>query len=533
MAEIRGRERVIWQDIYAIEQTAGTLTAPAFTPTTKIGIKGDGATANSGFFLLKLTDHPDIEPPNPSLLQELTTGRSELLNEEFQAVAQEPGSVQLNTQLNAYTLSLFLRGLLQAGSGETTAAPNVRQDSMPYLVSDVSRYMALYRALDTASALTDIGGAFIDPTGTVTTGPDRMSHVATGLVPRTLTMSAEEGGIVSCQAECAVAYAGVTNVMGLLDVRRYTTSRLRMIPTPEQLGIVAANNVLVFDIYHNGVAFTTVDVVNSLSTAPPTIAGEIHVEYATGLLDMLIADAQDYHQMWITHDGYKTGVGTFTFNHPFDLGPDLEAPMLWQNALVKMKPVTRNDAAAEWDTRETPAVWVTVNLPGWSLTLNNNLNARFYDEPFIAKYQLGKFGGEGNITIPWGTDKAAGTDPSVGGNSPLLYFMAGIPMRLRVMWGGNNHIDTGTIWQAGYHYVNSNADNAVAIDQTIRYTDQNVEGENELGQVTTFQLVSDLGAETALRPDADVSTAFRSSLAYTATKLDRGQGLPLTYPESA
>lgn len=527
---IRGRERVTWQDLYAIQQTGAILTAPSFQ-STDVGLKGTGAA--NGYFLLKLTDHPDIKPPNPSLLQELTTGRSELVNEEYQVVAQEPGSVTLNAQLNAYTLSLFLRGLLQDGSGEDVAGdPNV-QNSMPYITSDVSRYMALFRALDTASALTDIGGNFIDPTGAVTNGPDRLSHVATGMVPRSVSISGEEGGIVSCGADCAISYGGVSNVCGILNVRNYTTSRLRMIPTPAQLGVAAADGVLDFDIYHNGTAFTTVDVVTSLGTAAPSIAGEVHVEASTGLLDFHPDDAANYNQMWITHDGYADSVGTFSFTHPYDLSPDLVAPMLWQNALIKMKPVTRDAGATEFGTRETPATWVTVNLPSWSLTLNNNLVARFYDEPFVSNYKLGRFGGEGSVTIPWGTDKADGSDPSLGGNSALLYFLAGIPMRLRVMWGSTNHLDTGTIWQAGYHSVDATADNGVALDQTIRYTDTSVEGENELGQVTSFSLVSDLGAEGAVRPDGDVSAAFRSSAAYAAANLIRGQGSELTYPESA
>ena len=527
---IRGRERVAWQDIYAIQQTSSILAAPGFQ-TSDIGIKGTGAAA--GAFLLKLTDHPNIEPPNPSLLQELTTGRSELLNEEYQAVAQEAGSVSLNMQLHAYNLSLFMRGLMQDGSGETAADPTV-QSSIPYKLSDVTDYMTMFRSLDTASELTDIGGNFVDPSGVLQQDNfDMSSHIATGMVPRSVTIAGEEGGIASISADCAVSYAGVSSICGLLNQKTHSTSRLRMIPTPAQAGwtVDPAN----FNIYHDGIAFSAVNLVTNFGSAPG--AGEVNVQSSTGLLQFNDTDAGLYNQTWISHDGWTVGAGTgdspFPFVHPFDLNPDSEAPLLWQNATIKMKPITRDTAQDDWTVREDPAVWITMNLPSWSLTLNNNLGVSFYDEPFITNYKLGRFNGEGNITVPWGQDKSATvTTPTLGGNSPLMYFLAGIPMRLRCLWGGTDHLDTGTVFQQGYHMVDANADGGVAIDQTIRYTDQSVEGETELGQVSTFQLVSDVGSENVVRPDPDVSLAFRSSIAYAQAKLDRGQSTGYSYPET-
>jgi hypothetical protein len=535
---IRGRERTAWQDVYAIQQTSNILHCPRYDTTDDVGILGSGGN-DRAFFLLKLTDHPHFTRASQSLEQELTVGLSQRREDEYNIVSSELAGVTLNMQAHAWNLSLFLRGLFQEGAHEdllTGITPNLYHCSArPYWIPDVTNYMGSTRALDQANGTYHPHGSYVDPTGLGVGTQDRMSHFMIGMVPRSIALTAEEGNILQMAVDCAGAHSGVMNTAGILDKRWFITRRLRVLPTPSQLGISPGSGITNFGVWHNGVPFANVSVVASEEDFSEVATDSVEVAADTGNVHFSDADAAAYHGQLIHHDAYKRHSGSWLFNHPFDLLPDMKAPLLWQNAIIKMR---RIDPQGNENGN-----WRDVHLPGFSLTMNNNLVGHFYNEPIVYKYLLGRFTAEGSVTIPWGTDKedlSAGVGvPTFGGNDPLIQFVAGWPMRLRVYWGQTNHVDTeladdydinltdpaGT---RGYHAAVPEREGAVVIDQAIRYTDQNIEGENELGQAMTYTLVEDLGrAEDApttnkVLPDPDRTRALRIGCSYKQDELDRG-----------
>jgi hypothetical protein len=74
--------------------------------------------------------------------------------------------------------------------------------------------------------------------------------------------------------------------------------------------------------------------------------------------------------------------------------------------------------------------WQCSKFPGFSLTLKNNATAKFYDDVFINKFVLGRFGAEGEIRIPWGTT-------TEGGNTAINDFVDGTDLPLVIYWGNS------------------------------------------------------------------------------------------------
>lgn len=93
-----------------------------------------------------------------------------------------------------------------------------------------------------------------------------------------------------------------------------------------------------------------------------------------------------------------------------------ENPLLWQNATISLG-------------------GTTVNLPGFTMTITNNLITKWYDSQTVEKFLLGDFGVEGTITVPW----AATT---VGGNQQITDFINGNVTRLVIYWGTGGAIAT-------------------------------------------------------------------------------------------
>jgi len=569
---VRGRERTAWQDIYAIQQTSNLDDVGSFDEDADIGILGDGSTAGSGFFLMKLTDHPHLTPANQSLEQELTAGIAQRREDEFNQVASDLASVTLNMQMHAWNLSMFTRGLLQDGSREwagtaaSTDPPEdlINQVNMPYWIPDVTDYMAVVRALDSKGPASGKypHESYINPLGNTLspaqTDVDFTSHYMMGIIPRSIAITAEEGNIIQMAVDCAGAYAGICNIAGKMDSRWHTTRRLRVYPTPRQLGLSAGDLTSDIQVWIGGTAVTTTTGVATRedfsagggAAGGGPASGTVEIAVDTGELNFNDLDASGGHGQYVQHNAYRRSTG-FEYRHPFELLPDLKPPLLWQNAQVKMR---RMDMFGAHNLGAND--WVDVKLPGFTLTMNNNLVGHFYNNPVPYKYLLGRFTQEGTVTVPWGTDKAdlqtlvpAVTRPSFGGNNPLVDFLDGVPNRLRIMWGQTNHTDAasgaatgyagGDYDDDGYHTVDAARDGAVAIDLAIRHTDQNVEGENELGQVMSFTLVDDLGDQggpvgggAGVQPDLDRTIALRMSIGYQQAALDRGQATPLEYPEA-
>ena len=142
-------ERVAWQDRYLVQQLPtvidvagggdlinGTKVTPVFDTTpsvttpeiSNIGLFGGvdnlagGIVADTGRFLMKLTDHPHLPAVSGIVDTPLTMGTSARNDLEFQQTISEPGTITLNMQAQVYNLSLFLYSLFQSGYQEEKMA---------------------------------------------------------------------------------------------------------------------------------------------------------------------------------------------------------------------------------------------------------------------------------------------------------------------------------------------------------------------------------------------------------------------------
>ena len=173
--------RTMWQDKYAIEQTATLIGKPTFAATA-IGVEGTGAAG--GVFLNPTTDHPHLKPSSSINEQELAIGLSQRHHLEYNTTVAEPNSVTLNMQLNAYNLSLFMWLLFQSAAGEGTSGANTIMSVSPYTEADYEIYCAITRLL---------GGTAGDA--------DTESQYMAGCICSSFTITGESGGMMQLSAE--------------------------------------------------------------------------------------------------------------------------------------------------------------------------------------------------------------------------------------------------------------------------------------------------------------------------------------------
>ena len=184
--------RTLWQDKYAIEQTATLVAKPTFAPTTGIGIEGTGAA--NGVFLNPTTDHPHLNPSSSINEQELAIGLSQRHHLEYNTTVAEPNSVTLNMQFNAYNFSLMIWLLFQSAAGEGASGSNTIMSAAPYTDADYEQYCAITRLLGGTS-----GAA------------DTVSQYMVGCICNSFTISGESGGIMQLTAEMMGANWAVAN----------------------------------------------------------------------------------------------------------------------------------------------------------------------------------------------------------------------------------------------------------------------------------------------------------------------------------
>ena len=198
--------RTLWQDIYAIEQTAGLTAKPTFAATA-IGIEGTGAAG--GKFIVPLTDHPHLNPSSAINEQELAVGVSQRHHLEYNTTVAEPNSVTLNMQMNAYNLSLFIWLLFQTAAGEGAGTGNILiMSAAPYTEADYEVYCAITRIM---------GGTAGDD--------DIVSQYMTGCICSSLTITGESGGIMQLSAEMMGAnWAVAANDLGIVSWSALTFS---------------------------------------------------------------------------------------------------------------------------------------------------------------------------------------------------------------------------------------------------------------------------------------------------------------------
>jgi len=184
--------RTMWQDKYAIEQTASLTAKPTFAAATAIGIEGTGA--GGGVFLNPTTDHPHLNPSSAINEQELAIGLSQRHHLEYNTTTAEPNSVTLNMQMNAYNLSLFMWLLFQSAAGEGTSGTNTIMSVAPYTEADYEIYCAITRLL---------GGTAGDD--------DTVSQYMVGCICSSFTITGESGGMMQLSAEMMGANWAIAN----------------------------------------------------------------------------------------------------------------------------------------------------------------------------------------------------------------------------------------------------------------------------------------------------------------------------------
>ena len=96
---------------------------------------------------------------------------------------------------------------------------------------------------------------------------------------------------------------------------------------------------------------------------------------------------------------------------------DNTAPLLWQDATVSLG-------------------GTTVNIPGFSLTISNNLVTKNYDSWHTEKYVLMDCTAEGSFRLPYSA-------ATVGGNAQLDNFINGTDQLLKITWGSGSHNTLG------------------------------------------------------------------------------------------
>jgi hypothetical protein len=128
---------------------------------------------------------------------------------------------------------------------------------------------------------------------------------------------------------------------------------------------------------------------------------------------------------------------------------DTAAPLLWQNATVSLG-------------------GTTVNIPGFSLTISNNLVTKNYDSWHTEKYVLMDCTAEGSFRIPWSA-------ATVGGNAQIDNFINGTDQLLKVTWGTGSHTTDGDF----------------EIEVNARYTGATLTGDDEIVTEIPFENVFD------------------------------------------
>ena len=536
-------ERTAWQDKYFIQQLPATLDisdggntqilkgpqiTPIFNPglTTapnNIGVLGTGAST-TGRFKMKLTDHPSI--PTVSGVQDIrqTTGTSERNFFEFIPTVQEPGTVTLNMQMHVYNLSLFLYSLFQNGYTElginTVASPTrIFARVVPYTIPDLEVYLGVMRLLEV------VGAAEYD----------RSSHIGLGGLCSTLTLTGEQGGVMTIAAECMIAEGTIANRAGYSEASK--RSYIRPIPQSTMAG---GTPVLEYfdwpnDVWvaFNGANVSLVETMQEFTDLSAAGSPTAEIAWDTGLLNLgpdatfgdqgVISDDQRIalrHKMF-PGDGKAVGniggVDAYT-----NQGFEDEQPLLFQDAEVRIgNPKTSAGANA------VMADLYKIYLPSFSLTLNNNPVPYFYDEPFLVKYLLGDLVGEGTITLPWGSPiptDFSNQDVSEA-NKAIEDFRHGKLVKLVIYWR-NPWVLPADVAAEVAAAINALKLGGMSLTAHIRFTDTTFEGDNELGNTLPFQIASHFDASHPALAAAKDKLAIEIQMDYDITKLDRGASAP-------
>ena len=132
-----------------------------------------------------------------------------------------------------------------------------------------------------------------------------------------------------------------------------------------------------------------------------------------------------------------------------------------------------------------------VHVPNFSVTINNNAVAQFYNNSTIQKFVLGRLTVEGSFGIPWGASDAEEDE-----NKQLTDFQAGTDKLVKVWWGDSD----------------GSADNSVVLKMNVRFTETEMaDAEGEIVSNINFAGVYD-----------GTYNSIEMYCGYLAASLDRG-----------
>jgi hypothetical protein len=154
------------------------------------------------------------------------------------------------------------------------------------------------------------------------------------------------------------------------------------------------------------------------------------------------------------------------------------APLLWQNATITL-------------------AGSAINVPGFNLTVNNNLVTKFHDNATAVRHLLGDLTVEGTIRVPW-------SDTNRGGNTELDAFINGTVSRLVISWGSG--VTNGIATTTGDFSIVSH----------IRRTSSAIVGDDELMTEINFEGVCEESTSSFSTASAS-SVAIAGSTAITGT----------------
>lgn len=439
----------MWQDLIMIQQTVNRLEEqPEYDKDANIGITGDGS-ADSGKFVMPLSNHPNLPSPTTITNLELATGRSDAHTVEHVQTASEAPTFTLEMPANAHNVSLFLWSLFQSGASESETGGTITMTCIPYVSPVPEVWLAVTRLMIAVS-------------NTITM--DTVSHMVYGCICRSLTLTSEEGGLMNLSAEIVVGGHRIYNRVTQSATNMPRVNYYPNLTTGDTLYYTNTSNVLTFSgktstfTAPGSLGATTVEVATTAFTDGSTDelikAGDMNFPTARVGDEIIVRpNTSGNSEAWSTHDAFDT-----------------TAYLKYQNAQISL------------GTDTTSANLTPVNLPGFSITITNNAEPHFYNSPIPYKYTLGKLEVTGSFFLPWGT-------ATEGANLALSDYKAGNDTSMQIYWGtasASNPLD-------------------FSIEINMIKDDVVIEGDTELGSQTNFKLVSDgtygLSIKTAYNSD--------------------------------
>jgi len=191
---------VEWQNLYLIQQNTNDLDdmteKPSFDSSTDIGVEGTGS--GGGVFRAMLENRPALTVPDVMQELDVTTGMSERFIQNYEATVHDVPTVTIEGPANSYICSLLFWSLFQTGASEAANAGTTTytMTCTPYDSSSPEMYFSFLRCMvDSSTSINQ----------------DDKSHYFTGCIVRSITLTAEDRGVVKYSAEIVGRQHAIAN----------------------------------------------------------------------------------------------------------------------------------------------------------------------------------------------------------------------------------------------------------------------------------------------------------------------------------